>query len=94
MAKQISGKCDKCGQNVPCDNDATIVWAELKGQGAFAFFFKPRHFLPSGKCPGSPSRAQYIEGQPRDNRGYPYDEGLEPKVREAFAAVRARYAEE
>ena len=93
MTKQISGKCDKCGRDVEIDNDATVIWAELTGQAGISLFFHPRHFLPSGNCPGSPSRAQYIKGQPRDNRGYGYDPKLEPKVRKAYAAVRARYAQ-
>src|SRR5437870_332690 len=49
-----------------------------------------KHLLPivkEGKtiCPGSPSRAQYIEGQPRDPRPrFAYRPELEPKVRAAY----------
>lgn len=54
-----------------------------------------RHFLPlineEGEvlCEGSPSRAQYIEGQPRDSRPeYPYDKRDETAWRRSFAYVQ------
>lgn len=60
-----------------------------------ALFAIPRHLLPvveDGKvvCEGSPSRAQYIEGQPRDPRGslYPYDETIEAQRRAAYASMQ------
>ena len=64
--------CDKCGQEVPPENDATIIQAIATGSYIIAFVARPRHFLPVKGCEGSPSRSQYIEGQPRDTRGYPY----------------------
>ena len=84
---QISGKCDKCGNDVHATNDATLVWAEFTKQPMFILMYSPRHFLPEGECSGSPSHAQYIEGQPRDNRGYEYDVSLEAKVRAAYMKV-------
>lgn len=56
-----------------------------------------RHFLPvcdtAGNvlCEGSPSRAQYIEGQPRDTRGYAYVEASEPIFRAAYAKAQEGY---
>jgi hypothetical protein len=80
--------CDKCGTPVPPDNDATWVASEYHHAPMAIVMFHARHFLPvveDGKviCPGSPSRAQYIEGQPPDPR-YPYDKDQEPKWREAY----------
>lgn len=51
-----------------------------------------RHLLPSKTCEGSPSRAQYLENQPRDTRPYPlgrpdYVEAREPRYREAYAIL-------
>jgi hypothetical protein len=48
-----------------------------------------RHFLPEGGCEGSPSRAQYVSGQPRDTRGYPYVEENERLFRAAWAWLEA-----
>lgn len=76
--------CDKCGKAVAVTNDATRVWALATGDPLLILLCAPRHFLPEGDCPGSPSRAQYIEGQPRDTRGYPYDQNLEKAVRAAY----------
>ena len=60
-------------------------------------FNKPaRHFLlvRNGDtlfCEGSPSRGQFIEGQPRDMRGYEYTEGLEKLYRAAWAKAQELY---
>jgi len=49
-----------------------------------------RHFLPTEEgCEGSPSRAQYIEGQPRDMRGFSYDPDKEALFRAAYARVKS-----
>lgn len=90
--------CDKCGRPVPPNND--MVWVMfatgLPGTEWVPTLWHSRHFLPVvGKdgsviCEGSPSRAQYIEGQPRDKRGYGYDPGMEPIYREALATLKAR----
>ncbi len=90
--------CDKCGREVHPVNDATVVEAyAFPGHVMMLALSKPRHFLPlveDGKrvCEGSPSRAQYIEGQPRDTRGFPYNPKLETKFREAYARVLAKYS--
>ncbi len=80
--------CDKCGKEVPLQNDATIIEAIVSGQPATTLFFQSRHFLPTADCEGSPSRAQYIEGQPRDTRGYSYRPELEQPYRSAYAQAQ------
>ncbi len=79
--------CDKCGKPVPPSNDAVILLFEATGDwsllGAGA-----RHLLPTEDCEGSPSRAEYIEGQPRDTRGYEYDPVLEKHFREAYTKIQ------
>ena len=60
-------------------------------------FNKPsRHFLPVYDadrllCEGSPSRAQFIEGQPRDTRGYAYSQKLESLYRAAHMKAKELY---
>ena len=81
--------CDKCGQVVPRDNDAVRIHMTAHPEAApYLVLALPRHFLPTQDCPGSPSRAQYIDGQPRDDR-YPYDESEEQRWRDAFAQIKA-----
>ncbi len=48
-----------------------------------------RHLLPVTEgdevvCTGSPSRAQYLPGQPEDTRGFPLDENLRPVYDAAY----------
>ena len=86
----IGEACDKCGGYVPEDNDAGIIDAEFRGIPAY--LNTSRHFLLVSKdgmrvCEGSPSRAQYIEGQPRDTRRYPYLEKYERPMRAAYQKV-------
>ena len=90
--------CDKCSQEVPPNNDV----AELEkitgplSEGILNWGGNNdnhRHLLPvrvRGQvvCEGSPSRAQYLEGQPRDTRSYGYREGLETLIREAYAKMQ------
>jgi hypothetical protein len=79
-------KCDKCGQEVPWENDATIVESFYQDSPGFILLYGARHFLPTEDCKGSPSRAQYIEGQPRDTReAYPYNPMRERRWRHAYA---------
>lgn len=75
--------CDKCGQVVNPDNDATIFWSFVVDDPT-EILNKPRHLLPTETCEGSPSRAQYLIGQPRDSRGYEYDEKEESLLRAAY----------
>lgn len=88
----IGRTCDKCGRPVDPTNNAVNIDVgilALNNRQQDAFFLGitalPRHLLPVDGCPGSPSRAQYLEGQPRDPRpDYEYDELMEPLVREAY----------
>lgn len=84
--------CDKCGQDVPLANDATMIEAIMTGQPMIILAYAARHFLPTADCEGSPSRAQYIKGQPRDTRGYSYDPEMESKWREVYEEVQRKYA--
>ncbi|MBI5421405.1 MAG: hypothetical protein HZA35_03825 [Parcubacteria group bacterium] len=87
-------KCDKCKEEVHPSNDATIVSVEAGEMDPMGLlFFGSRHLLPTRNCPGSPSRAQYLEGQPRDTR-FPYKEEVEQSWRDAFARVQEKYASE
>ena len=86
--------CDKCKTPVPPANDATLFEAIRSDEPFFAFAIS-RHLLPVviddvQICPGSPSRAQYLEGQPRDPR-YPYRDEREQPARDAYAALQAQY---
>lgn len=90
--------CDKCGRIVPPENDMTMVLGLIPGGEIIPAIWRSRHLLPVVKdgvevCPGSPSRAQYLEGQPRDTRGYPYVQELEAPYRTAWAELQGRVAE-
>ena len=66
--------------------------------GARLFNNPSRHFIPvhddKGNllCEGSPSRAQFIDGQPRDTRGYEYTEELERVFRAAHTKAKEMYS--
>lgn len=88
------GKCDKCGGHVVPFNDAVLITCVYqKGEIDFfvSFMHGSRHFFPTERCEGSPSRAQYIEGMPRDERGYPYIEEYELKWRNALKVVLEQF---
>ncbi len=85
--------CDKCKRDVPQSNDATELEAIMTSNPLVILGHKPRHLLPVFEgdqmvCNGSPSRAQYLEGQPRDTRGYKYDAKLEFEFRAAYAQMQ------
>lgn len=85
MTSPARGCCDKCGMPVEPGNDAVML--DLLISGALGLVTTPaRHLLPVGDCPGSPSRAQYLPGQPHDPR-YPYDADHEARVRTAYAKM-------
>jgi len=80
--------CDKCGRPVGPRNDAVNL-DFVSQHGTLAspvehFAYGARHLLPIGGCEGSPSRAQYLPGWPRDTRGYPYTRGNEHTIRWAY----------
>lgn len=84
--------CDKCGELVSEHNDIRALEA-IRQHSEMFWFMKARHCLPVVRdgvtvCPGSPSRAQYLEGQPRDDRGYPYITKDEQAYREAWAQMQ------
>ncbi len=90
--KEQQNLCDKCGKEVPHSNDLSYIMA-IKDNIPSTIFAKPsRHFLPVPGCEGSPSRAQYIEGQKRSLR-YPYKLELEQEWREAHAEAIRRYGQ-
>lgn len=78
--------CDKCGIEVPPNNDAVAI--DLALGSIAAVFARSRHLIPTDSCTGSPSRAQYIEGQPRDARGYGYDLAYEDVIRDIYAEMQ------
>lgn len=86
--------CDKCGRKVPISNDATLFTGILTGEPIIMLFAYGRHLLPiieDGKvvCEGSPSRAQYIAGQPRDPRPeYAYEPKLEWVYRMVYEVMQ------
>ena len=85
--------CDKCGELVPAHNDIRHLEA-VRNDNAIYLLAKARHCLPVVRdgvtvCLGSPSRAQYIEGQPRDSRAaYPYILEDESSYREAWRQMQ------
>jgi hypothetical protein len=89
--------CDKCGRPVPASNDAVLLQVLLSKDpdaALWMLFTQPRHLLPVVEngvtvCEGSPSRAQYLPGQPRDKRGYRYIPEGEAKYRSAFRKMQA-----
>lgn len=94
-------KCDKCGCAVQLGNSAVIIDALADGSDLSVALNRAsgynRHFLPvkvgdAVLCEGSPSRAQYIEGQPRDMRDYPYlPDKHEARFRTAYDRVLGLY---
>lgn len=87
--------CDKCNQPVAPDNDAHQLM-QLLGycEDRLVFNGDPnlsRHILPTGSYEGSPSIAQYLEGQPRDSREsrwwVRYDPQQEIKIRAAYGLL-------
>ncbi len=94
--------CDKCETRVPPHNDALRLDGFRKKAGLDAILNmvsgqKTRHLLPvirKGKviCEGSPSRAQYLPGQPRDTRKkYHYSKCDERDFRQAYKKLLKKY---
>lgn len=87
-------KCYKCGRECPPDNDASIFDAILLDEPLAVLYSHACHLLPvyaeNGVqlCIGSPSRAQYIEGQARDQRPeYAYKNEQEEPHRVAYTEL-------
>ena len=89
MVNQRKRICFHCHGVVPIENDAGhlrfLVWGEFSGVHCGS---RTRHLLPVGNCPGSPYTAQYLEGQPRDKRGYLYFKEHEVIVRAAHKKLQ------
>jgi len=86
--------CDYCGCSVAPQEDAALLrrLLYLANEDLLSPFEVPdrnasRHLFPSATCPGSPSTAQYLEGQPRDPR-YPYKSTYEAPSRAAYAQMQ------
>lgn len=92
--KRSPNVCDKCGRAVPENNDVRYFDHHLDQASMSILFGIPRHLLPLVEdgvvvCEGSPSRAQYLEGQPRDPRvSYTYKPELEARYREVYAEMQ------
>lgn len=87
--------CDKCGRRVPSDNNAVYFDAALGNMPPEGILFAvSRHLLPVVEdgvviCTGSPSRAQYVEGQPRDPRAaFAYNPAKEGTYRAAYRKMQ------
>lgn len=77
--------CDKCGQEVKPHDNAVLVYLEAGYSNAVT---QARHLFASSTCEGSPSMAQYFEGQPRDAREwYPLNIHKVQEIREAYKRV-------
>lgn len=83
--------CDKCGTAVPIQNDVSYLRFILTGNPNHLLMLS-RHLLPVVQndvtmCEGSPSLAQYLKGQPRDTRGYPFNVSQIERIRAAYAIL-------
>ena len=88
--------CDKCGLHVPANNDVVqfdmaLAYMEGHFDAILAMMCGlPRHLLPVVEngvvlCEGSPSRAQYLEGQQPDSRlAYAYRPENEARYRQIY----------
>lgn len=93
--EQSPNVCDKCCRPVPLSNNAAALAFYLGQIGPIEMMFAtPRHLLPvveNGNvvCEGSPSRAQYLPGQPRDKRmSYAYRPDSEATYRAAYQVLQ------
>jgi hypothetical protein len=90
----LTTPCDKCGGEVSVGDDVTALLVLETSNRLYGLAFS-RHILPVQKdsvtvCEGSPSRAQYLEGQPRDPRSaYAYRDELEVLARELYSRLQA-----
>ncbi len=91
--------CRKCGGIVPKHDNVSVFDCIRKGELRTEDFC---HLLPvitddgTVICEGSPSRTQYLDGQPRDHRairqGYRYDPSNEAVYRSIHAIMMAKFA--
>lgn len=79
--------CDKCGREVPRENDATLLDVEagfMKSLGVL--LMSARHLAPVDGCTGSPSRWQYLGGPPDPH--FPMNEETGKRYRAAYERLR------
>lgn len=93
--------CDKCGTEVDSQNDVLqmefILNTDEFGRcnPMLALYGSHRHLIPVSDengivCEGSPSRAQYLPGQPLDPRPeYKWDDEIHKKVVSAYLQMTA-----
>lgn len=83
------GVCDKCGEKVHYKEDALYLADILNPERLYLLFAGSRHLFATENCVGSPSRAQYLENQPKDERlQYAYQPHLEKRIREAYTTLQ------
>ena len=88
--------CSRCGEEVLASNNAVLFDGLLQHVDVRSIHGEARHLLPvydeNGikTCIGSPSRAQYLEGQPKDTRG---GHDYHPEVEDIFRAIYAEMCE-
>jgi hypothetical protein len=80
--------CDKCSKEVPLSNDA-FAFDSFVAYGRYVSALNilrgSRHLFQTSDCVGSPSRAQYLEGGPLDERPqYKFNPDKMHKFREAY----------
>lgn len=82
--------CDKCQKMLMPEDDVLLVASFALAAPDFILMGPHRHLLPTDEgCEGSPSSAQYLEGQPRDTRkGYKYHQPLEQPMRRAYVLLQ------
>lgn len=86
--------CDKCKGKVALNNDVVALLVLDAGDPIMYGLAVSRHLLPVEDgdtivCEGSPSRAQYLEGQPRDTRSqYPYRQENETPMRRLYGRLQ------
>lgn len=94
LSQESSLDCDKCNKPVPDHNDASMLDAIAFGIPGTVLFSRKRHLLSTDICQGSPSRAQYLPGEPKDLRGGEYYPEMEPLMRASHELMRARYTDD
>ena len=86
----LNTRCDKCNEEV-ADSNNVLLLELVMGGDVRVLLAHSRHLLPhwvdgSVVCPGSPSRAQYLPGRPRDTH-YAYTKANEEATRAAYAKI-------
>lgn len=92
LAGFAPGDCDKCHLPVPLGNNVIALMFVRSGTSVLGLD-RYRHLLPveaAGKivCDGSPNRAQYLKGQPRDTRSNSYSAAQEAPTRVAYSRLQ------